>query len=117
MTTMPLDRQQYVKQVMECYCCTPGTLGRARSSDWRLAAELYDRGIPPSVIRDALMLATARRTFRDPTSPPLPPVRSLNYFVPIIDEVMHTPLDPDYIRYIEGKLRKYGVLPQPFPNT
>jgi|SRR5213593_2257232 len=111
MATMQLDRPQYVREVIEWYCRTPGTPGHARSSDRSLAAELYDRGIPPSVIKDALTLATARRTLRDPASPPLPPVRSLNYFVPIIDELTETPLDPDYIRYIECKLKKYGILP------
>ena len=108
---MQLARQQYVQQVIECYCRTPGTLGRARNSDRHLAGQLYERGIPLPVIRDALILATGRRSLRDPNRPPLPHVRSLNYYVPIIDEVMHTPLDPDYIRYIEAKLKKHGVSP------
>jgi hypothetical protein len=30
--------------------------------------------------------------------------------VPIIDELTQTPLDPDYIRYIECKLKNHGVL-------
>ncbi|HEY2975845.1 MAG TPA: hypothetical protein VGJ48_25245 [Pyrinomonadaceae bacterium] len=111
MVSLQLDSQQYVKQVIECYCRTPGTLGRARRSDRHLAAAFYERGIPLSVIRDALILATGRRTLRDPTSPTLPPIRSLHYFVPIIDELTHTPLDPDYIRYIECKLKKHGILP------
>jgi hypothetical protein len=108
---MQLDRQQYVKQVIAGYCRIPGTLGRASKSDRHLAAELWERDIPLSVVSDALIVATARRTLRDPSRPPLPTIRSLNYFVPIIHELMQNPLSPDYIRHIQRKLKKYAVLP------
>jgi hypothetical protein len=49
-------------------------------------------------------LAAARRSLRDPALPPLPPIRSLHYFVPLFEEVLATPLAPEYVRYLRSKL-------------
>jgi hypothetical protein len=50
------------------------------------------------------LLASARRLFRDPTSAPLQPIRSLHYFLPVIKEVSAGPLSPDYVKYLRLKL-------------
>ena len=51
----------------------------------------------------AMRLATARRIFRPP--PPLPSIRSLHYFLPVIDEIQKHDVDPEYLEYLEYKLR------------
>jgi hypothetical protein len=106
METKISDLKQYVKQLLEIYCRTPGTLGRVRREDRRLAVELYNRRVSLQTIDDALLLATARRCLRAPGAAPLAPVRSLAYFVPVIEEVMTTPLPGGFGDYLKHKLRK-----------
>ena len=103
-----LDRQEYVRRVLDCYRHTPGTLGHVRSHDRLVAAELHRRQIPLSVVESAFILAAARRTLRAPDAPPLAPVRSLSYFLQVIEEVIGTALAPDYVQYLRGKLAKYA---------
>ena len=38
-------------------------------------------------------------------APPLAPVRSLHYFLPMIDEIRQQAIDPGYISYAEWKVR------------
>ena len=97
-------RRHYVAQVIDLYCCLPDTSSRARSADRRLAAELCDRGIDLALVQDALWLASARRRFRDPDAAPLPKVRSLAYFSPVVDELLQKPLPPGYREYLRYKL-------------
>ena len=40
----------------------------------------------------------------DPALPPLPPIRFLHYFVPLLEEVLATPLALEYVQYLRSKL-------------
>lgn len=82
----------------------PGTTGVVRRNDRMLAATLYDRGVPLPAVENALTLAAARRIVRPPGAPPLQPVRSLHYLMPVIDEVLAVRLSPDYYRYLHFKI-------------
>ena len=62
--------------------------------------------LPTWAVRAALLLATARRTLR--SGPPLPPVRTLHYFLPVIDEVLAQPLEPAYVEYLDDRLRPFA---------
>jgi hypothetical protein len=97
--------QDYVKQAIALYCATPGTFGRPRPEDRRLAAEFYARGISLSALEQAFTLAASRRCFRAPDAPQLAPIRSLHYFLPVIEEVLNRPLDPAYVDYLKSKLK------------
>ena len=96
----------YIDQVLELYRHTPGTLGRVRREDRRLALELHNRGVSLRVIQEAFLLATVRRCLRAPDAAPLAPVRSLHYFIPVIEEIVATPLPDGYADYLKWKLRK-----------
>jgi len=74
-----------------------------------LAAQLYQRGISVSVIENALVLAASRRLIRRPDAMPLATVRSLAYFLPVIEEVLELPVSPDYFLYLRHKLRQIGA--------
>ncbi len=104
-----LDQQEYVCRVLDWYRRTPGTLGRVRRHDRLVAADLHRRQIPLSIVESALILAAARRTLRAQDAPPLAPVRSLAYFLQVIEEVIETPLAPDYIRYLRTKLANFAA--------
>ncbi len=106
MQTNRPELEQYTNQLLELYRHTPGTLGHVRREDRRLASELYRKGIPLRAIEEAFLLATARRCLRAPESAPLAPVRSLHYFVPVIEEVMATPLPDGHPDYLKRKLRE-----------
>jgi hypothetical protein len=100
----PADQERlYVEAVLSTYCSLPGTPDRPSRQDTKLARELCHQGVPLRFVRTALFLAAARRTFR--SGPPLPPVRTLHYFLPAIDEVVHYPPDPEYLDYLAAKLK------------
>jgi hypothetical protein len=99
-----MTEQDYVRSVHQLYLQMPNTSGRFSRSDRQLAQVLHQRGIPIQTIRSALLLATARRVCRNPDSTPLPPVRSLHYFLPVLDEILLQPLPNVYLQYLESKI-------------
>jgi hypothetical protein len=108
-----LTLEQYVQRLLETYRNTPGTLGRIRPEDRQLAAQLYRRGIPLAVLETAFALAAARRGFRPFDAPPLNPIRSLHYFLPVLDELLsRPPLPEDYLAYLQAKVQQLRRDPQ-----
>jgi len=103
---MEISKKDYVRRILQAYRTTPGTCGVIRRNDRLLAASLYDRGIDPVVIENALILAAARRLFRAPTAAPLQPIRSLHYLIPVIEEVRHLHVSQDYFHYLRSRLQQ-----------
>jgi hypothetical protein len=101
-----MEQREYVRQVLQAYCATPGTAGVARRSDRIFAARLHDRGVPLTAVENALILAAARRSARPAHAPPLGTIRSLAYFAPVIDEVMQLKVGPEYFRHLRNKLQR-----------
>jgi len=101
-----ISQEEYVRQVLETYRKTPGTMGTVRRADRMLAAQLYRRGLSLKVIENALVLAATRRLIRPPDAPPLGTVRSLAYFLPVIEEVLEMRISPDYFAYLRYKLAR-----------
>jgi hypothetical protein len=92
MTDTPDDgSDRYVDQVIRLYRATPTVLGHVRRADRALAQRLYDQGVPLHAIRNALILGAARRVLHNGFSTPMPPVRSLHYFLPLVREVLDRP--------------------------
>jgi hypothetical protein len=103
------DRQEeYVRQVLDAYRKTPGTMGTLRRPDRLLAAQLHQRGVSLTVVENALLLAATRRMVRPEGAPPLGTVRSLAYFLPVIEEVLSLPVNQEYFRYLRSKLARLG---------
>jgi hypothetical protein len=102
----PATQEEYVQRVLAAYRCTPGTTGTIRRPDRLLAAKLYERGVPLMVIENALLLASARRLIRPVQSPPLNTIRSLAYFVPVIEEVTSLRAGPDFFQYLRQKIAR-----------
>jgi len=111
---MKTTSNAYHDRLISLYLALPHTPSRASRYDSRLAFELRQRGISWEVLETALLLAMARRCLRDPSLSPLPPIRSLHYFLPVIDEVMNMEISTDYVRYLKQKLTPY-VTPGIFP--
>jgi hypothetical protein len=103
--TQSAESELYVQVVLRLYLELPDTPLRARPHDRRLAQELNNRGIPLALIEASLLLATARRNARPPTATPLGPVRSLSYFLPVIEELHRRPLPRGYLDYLRSTHR------------
>jgi len=101
-----MDQREYVQKILEAYRTTPGACGVVRRADRLLAAQLYERGVAIESVENALILAAARRLARPSSAPPLGIVRSLAYFSPVIEEVLHTEISPDYFRYLRYRLKR-----------
>jgi hypothetical protein len=100
------SQEEFIRRVLEAYRKTPGTMGTVRRTDRVLAAQLYQRGIPVSVIDNAFVLAATRRLMRPANAPPLSSIRSLAYFLPVIEEVLGLSVSPDYFHYLRHKLER-----------
>jgi hypothetical protein len=91
---------RYVEHVLELYRRTPGTSGRVRAADRRLAANLCSSHVPLLTVETAFLLAVARRKLRPLAATPLPRIASLHYFLPVIDEILAAPPDGAYLKYL-----------------
>jgi len=100
------ERQDYVRDLLAAYRSAPGTVGVIRRPDRVLAGQLYSRGVPLSVVLNALVLASARRLIRPFDAPPLPTIRSLAYYAHVIDEVLALDAGDDYFQHLRAKLRR-----------
>jgi hypothetical protein len=100
-----MDRAAYVARVLDLYLKLPGTLGRILRDDRRTALDLHRRGVPIAVVEDAFILTTARRA-AGPKDQPLDPIRVLRYILPVIEELRSAPPMPEYIRYVEYRVRE-----------
>ena len=89
-------------RILAAYCALEDTaLIRPSRADRALANNLVARGLNFDLFEAAFTLATARRRL---SSTAAHPIRSLAYFIPIIDELLSNPPDPDYIRYLASRL-------------
>ncbi len=108
-----MTRRQYLAAVFDHYARLPDTPDRPTTTDRRLAARLWRRQVPLTTVRAALLLGTARRRLRPPDAPPLNPIRSLAYFLPILEELRLSPPHPDYLAHLEQRLRHPPTAPHP----
>ncbi len=104
MLTDPTEADTYVTRVRALYLSLPATPARWSRLDRQLAQHWYAQPLAWELVEAALLLAAARRSLRDPALPPLGPIRSLHYFLPVLAEVTATPLAPEYVQYLRHKL-------------
>jgi hypothetical protein len=106
------ERNSFVRALLDLYLGLPHSAARRPSpADRRLAGQLFDRGVPFDLIQAAFMLATLRRVNRPLDATPLPPVRSLHYFVPVLTELLASPLDPAYVQYLHDRFHAIAHRP------
>jgi hypothetical protein len=112
---MPNDLETYRQTLLDLYLRLPDTPCRVSGHDGRLVQQLWERQIPLTTVETAFLLASVRRAARRPTALPLGPIRSLHYFLPVIEELLHTPLHHGeaYLAHLRSKvpLRPASVKP------
>ncbi len=105
---LPSDVESYIRTILSLYQQLPETPTRPSSRDYLCAYQLQQRRVPLALIESAFLLGSLRRLLRPPDSPPLPPIRSLAYFDPVIEELLHTPIPDSYIRYLRYKIQPFA---------
>lgn len=93
---------EFVRAVLDYYLWLPGTATVVSRHDRACARRLFRRGVSLDVVKAAMVIAVARRTFR--AGGPLARVRALHFFLPVIDELLEFRCEPGYARYLEQKL-------------
>ncbi len=88
-----VTQKDYVDAVLDTYVSLPDTPNRTRRDERYLAITWYRRGIMLFQAKAAMLMATARRTFREPDALPLEPIRSLRYhagcrIMPVLSQVV-----------------------------
>ena len=99
----------FVAQVLTLYLDLPDTPLRPSPADQSLARKLFVETVPLPLIESALLLGTLRRLSRAPGLPPLSKIRSLAYFLPVIEELKLQPLPTGYLYYLRLKLRRLSA--------
>jgi hypothetical protein len=99
----------YIAAVLARYTELPDTPLHAGTSDHRTARRLFEDHIALPVVEAALLLGSLRRLTRPPGMPPLPPIRSLAYFRPVIEELQANLLPDNYPDYLRLKLRRAAL--------
>lgn len=95
----------YVASVLTFYLEMPDTPMRVSASDQWLARHFHQDGVPLETVETALLLGTLRRLIRPADAPHLPPIRSLAYFRPVVEELQDNPAPENYRDYLRLKLR------------
>lgn len=103
---MPNDLETYRQTLVDLYLRLPDTPCRLSRYDLRLVRQLWEQQIPLATVETAFLLASVRRAARRPGAIPLGPIRSLHYFLPVIEELLHTPLPHGnaYLAYLRSKV-------------
>ncbi len=109
-----MRQQDYVRTVLDTFVSLPSAPLRPRRDDRFLAEKLYRQKVPLPVLEYALLLGCVRRELQERDAR-LQPIRSLRYFVPIVKELRHEPVDANYVRYLRGKLSE-RLRPKPTRN-
>ena len=115
-----MEQRDYVRRLLDAYRATPGNVRRLLSirPDRVLAAQLHQRGVPLEAVENALVLAAARRLIRPAGAAPLGAIRSLAYFLPVIEEVRQLQVGQEYFQYLRHKLqRAASALQNPTPEA
>jgi len=103
---MLTDQETYRQTLIALYLRLPDTPRRLSRHDLRFVQQLWERQIPLTIVETAFLLASVRRAARRPDAIPLGPIRSLHYFLPVIEELLHTPLHrgDSYLAYLRSKV-------------
>lgn len=101
---MLTDQDTYRQALLDLYLRLPDTPRRLSRYDLRLVRQLWERQIPLTLVETAFLLASARRAARRPDAMPLGPIRSLHYFLPVIEDLLAQPVPKSYVSYLRSKV-------------
>jgi len=100
------ESNSYLAAVIALYIEQPDTPMSASLADQALARRLDKEGVPLKTVEAALLLGSLRRLLRPKDAAPLSPIRSLAYFLPVIEELIQNPSPGNYLEYLRLKLQQ-----------
>ena len=103
------EEATYIASVLTLYADLPDTPIRPSPMDQAMARKLHTDAVPLLLLECALLLGTARRLARPSDLPPLPRIRSLAYFLPLIAELQQQPIPAGYLDYLRLKVQKLSL--------
>ncbi|HXY77788.1 MAG TPA: hypothetical protein VEH47_03190 [Candidatus Acidoferrales bacterium] len=112
---MLTDQETYRQTLIALYLRLPDTPRRLSRFDLRLLDQLWQRQVPLTLIETAFLLASVRRAARRPDAMPLGPIRSLHYFVPLVEELLANPVPESYLTYLRSKVAMRPADSKPLP--
>lgn len=101
---MPINLETYRQTLIDLYLHLPNAPRRLSRFDLHLIRQLWERHIPLTTVESAFLLALSRRAARRPDAMPLGPIRSLHYFLPLIEELLASPVPQSYLIYLRSKV-------------
>jgi hypothetical protein len=104
---MQTELNAYRQSVLDLYLQLPDTPRRLSRHDLRLVRQLWEREVPLRIVEAAFLLASARRAARRPDAMPLGRIRSLHYFVPVLEELLAQPVSAAYVAYLRSKVQMH----------
>jgi len=99
-----IPQNEYITRLLQLYLQQSNTPNRFSRYDRKLAEHLFNQGVSLDEMKAAFLLASARRAARNPNPFPLGPIRSLYYFLPILQEVQLNKPSDGYLNYLKSKL-------------
>jgi hypothetical protein len=109
MTASPGDEAVFIAALLTVYADLPDTPLRPSPADQTLARRLFADAVPLPLIESALLLGALRRLTRPQGLPSLPKIRSLAYFLPVVQELQIQPLPEGYLEHLRLKLRRLSA--------
>lgn len=104
------EQKAYVESVRACFLslgCGSGKFGPAEAAD---ARDLLRRGIPLTVIEEAMLLGACRKYSSWFEGRASEPIQSLRYFDQLVAEIQQEPLPEGYPAYLREKVKKLAAL-------
>ena len=96
----------YVNSIRENFLRIGCTSGHFGASDMASALKLYQRGIPLTIVEDAILMGACRKYSSWLEGQSLEPIQSFSYFSSLIDEIQEKPLPPGYSEHLRRKVRQ-----------
>lgn len=115
--SVPAEAVAYEMAVLALYLELPQTPLRASTGDQQQARRWFQQSVPLPLVETALLLGSLRRLMRPAQAPPLPAIRSLAYFQPVLQELLETPVSDGYRRYLQQKMQSYLHAPAGVPAS
>ena len=105
---IPAAAVAYELAVIALFLELPETPLRPGVADQLQARRWFEREIPLPLVETALLLGSLRRLQRPAQAPPLPPIRSLAYFHPVVEELRAAaPVSDSYREFLRRQLQPY----------
>ena len=99
-------QKEYIRQVLEAYRKNAGHDGKGSPRGPDAGGTTLSTLRIGEGHRKCIGLAATRRLIRPVDAPPLGTIRSLAYFLPVIEEVLELRVTPDYFQYLRSKLKR-----------